>query len=57
MKGLKLPSKTIIAIIAIVILEALAILQHIDGAALSVAIATIAGLGGYQAGKTKKPKS
>lgn len=46
--------KTIIAIIAILILEIVAIWQGMDGAALSIAVATIAGLGGY-ALKTTKP--
>ena len=48
--------KTIAAITAIAILEALAIWKSIDGALLGVAIATIAGLGGYVAGTAKKQK-
>lgn len=40
-------SKTIVAIIAITTLEALAIWKGIDGALLSAVVAAIAGLGGY----------
>ena len=38
---------TVIAIIAICILEGIALARGIDGAALSGALALIAGLGGY----------
>lgn len=48
--------KTIVAIVAIVILEGIAIWKGIDGALLGIAIASIAGLGGYIAGTAKKPK-
>ena len=41
-------NKTIIAILAVVILEAVAIWRGIDGATLGIAIAAIAGLGGYE---------
>ncbi|GAI06378.1 unnamed protein product [marine sediment metagenome] len=37
----------IIAIIAIVILEGIALWQHIDGAVLGIAFAAVSGLGGY----------
>ncbi|MBA7644311.1 hypothetical protein ES703_52053 [subsurface metagenome] len=40
--------KTIVAIIAIALIEGFAIYQGINGIMLSVAIAAIAGLGGYQ---------
>ncbi len=50
----KYPSKTIVAIAAIVILEGLAIWRGIDGALVGVAIGAIAGLGGYALGTTKK---
>ena len=55
MKDKRLLNKTILAIIAITFLETLAIFKSIDGAILGIAIATIAGLAGYQAGKIKKP--
>lgn len=38
----------IIAIIAIVVLEGIALWQHIDGALLGLALVAISGLGGYQ---------
>ena len=44
---------TVIAIITIGVLELVAILRGIDGAALSTALAVIAGLGGYEIGKKK----
>ena len=49
-------NKTIIAIMAITLLEAFAIWKGIDGAILSVVIAALAGLGGYAVGSKKKPK-
>lgn len=48
--------KTITAIAGIVILEGLALWQDIDGALLGLAIAAIAGLGGYEIGYRRKPK-
>lgn len=39
--------KTIVAIIAIALLEGFAIWQGINGATLGIATAAIAGLGGY----------
>lgn len=39
--------KTVAAIVVIGIIEAVALLQGIDGVMLSLAIAAIAGLGGY----------
>ena len=47
---------TIIAILAIVALEVVAITQGINGALLAGSIAIIAGLGGYQVGKKRKPQ-
>ncbi|MBA7587006.1 hypothetical protein ES708_29016 [subsurface metagenome] len=44
---------TVIAIIAICVLEGVALARGIDGAALSGALALIAGLGGYTLGKVK----
>jgi len=52
----KYPTKATTAIIAIVILEALAIWKGIDGALFGIAIAAITGLGGYVVGIAKKPK-
>ena len=42
---------TIIAIISIVILEAIALLQGIDGQIFATVISIIAGLGGYKIGR------
>jgi len=42
---------TIIAIISIVILEAIALIQGIDGQIFATVIGVIAGLGGYTIGK------
>ena len=42
---------TIIAIISIVILEAIALIQGIDGQIFATVISVIAGLGGYTIGK------
>jgi len=47
-----MPSKTIVAIIAVFLLLLTALLKGIDGAALSAGIAVIAGLGGVALGKT-----
>jgi len=48
------------AMLCIVGLEVVAVLNHIDGALLSLAIAAVAGLGGYEIKvlreKVKKPK-
>jgi len=44
---------TVIAIIAICVLEGVALARGIDGAALSGALTMIAGLGGYEIGKKK----
>ncbi|GAI63359.1 unnamed protein product [marine sediment metagenome] len=48
------------AMLCIVILEVMAVLNHIDGAVLSLAVAAVAGLGGYEIkvlrDKVKKPK-
>lgn len=48
--------KTIIAILAILILEIVALTQGVNGALLAGTIAIIAGLGGYTAAKRHKPK-
>lgn len=44
-------TKAITAIIAITILVVIALLQHTNGILLSIAIATIASIGGYALGK------
>lgn len=49
-------TKTTLAIIGIIILEVVALINHINGALLGFAIAAIAGLGGYGIGTRKKPK-
>lgn len=49
-----MPSKTIVAIIAIALLLGAAILKDINGVLLASGIAIIAGLGGFVAGKVKK---
>ena len=54
--SLKSNMKTITAILAITALECFALAQDINGALLGFAIAAIAGLGGYEIGKRKKPK-
>jgi len=41
-------SKAVIAMICIVVLEVVAMLCGIDGAVFGIAIAAIAGLGGYE---------
>ena len=49
-----MPSKTIIALICITILLAIALLKGIDGTLLAAGIAAIAGLGGWTAAKIIK---
>jgi len=44
---------TLIAIIAIAVLEGIALAMHIDGATLSTAFAIIGGLGGYEISQTR----
>lgn len=56
MKEHPLLTKAIVAITAIVILEGLAIWQGINGALLGLAIAAIAGLGGYEIGIKRQRK-
>jgi len=45
----------LVAIIGIIALEVYAISQNINGTSLSIAIALIAGLGGYEAKALLKP--
>ena len=49
-------NKIIIAIIAITLLEGIALFKGINGAIFSVAIGAIAGLGGYEIRKHTSPK-
>ncbi|GAH67646.1 unnamed protein product [marine sediment metagenome] len=49
-----MPSKTIVAIIAVTIIISLCIWRNIDGALVGVGVAAIAGLGGYAVGTRKK---
>jgi len=51
-----MPNKTIVAIIAITILEGLAIFKGINGAVFGIGIAAIAGLGGFAIGRFKRTK-
>lgn len=53
---MKFLSGTIVAIIAIAILEAIALFRGIDGAGLAGAVAIIAGLGGYSTSKITRKK-
>lgn len=46
-----MPSKTIVSIVCITILLAIALLKGIDGYALAAGVAVIGGLGGFVAGK------
>ncbi len=48
--------KTIVAIIAIVLLDGWAIYNGINGALLCGSVGAIAGLGGYAIGTKKKPE-
>ncbi|MBA7582562.1 hypothetical protein ES708_24493 [subsurface metagenome] len=49
-----MPSKTIVAIIAIVIILGFAMWRNIDGALIGTGLTIIGGLGGYALGKAKK---
>ncbi|MBA7549625.1 hypothetical protein ES705_42115 [subsurface metagenome] len=49
-----MPSKTIVAIIAVTIILSLCIWRNIDGALIGSGVAAIAGLGGYAIGTRKK---
>ncbi|GAI61803.1 unnamed protein product [marine sediment metagenome] len=49
-----MPSKTIVAIIAVTIIISLCIWRNIDGALIGAGVAAIAGLGGYAIGTRKK---
>ncbi|MBA7634558.1 hypothetical protein ES703_42144 [subsurface metagenome] len=50
-----MPSKTIVAIIAVAAIIITCIFKDIDGAIVGAGVAAIAGLGGYAIGKLKKP--
>ncbi len=49
-----MPNKTIVAIVAVAAIIITCIIKDINGAIISVGVATIAGLGGYIAGRVKK---
>ena len=49
------PIVTIVAIAAAALLEAIALLTHTDGRYFGLALAAIAGLGGYHLGKRQRP--
>lgn len=49
-----MPNKTIVAIGAIAAIIITCIVKDIDGAIIGIGVATIAGLGGYIAGRVKK---
>jgi len=49
-------NKAIIAVIAITILESIALIKDIDGALFGIAIAAISGLGGFAIGKAPSKK-
>jgi len=48
--------KFLVAILAITIIESIALLTHTDGVMLGAAIAAIAGLGGFGIGRYRQPK-
>jgi len=50
------PYKSISAIIALLILELIALIKGLNGALLSIGVGAIAGLGGFAIGKGTKPK-
>jgi len=45
-----------VAIVAILVLEVTALIMGVNGTALSLAVAAIAGLGGYTIGKRQSSK-
>lgn len=49
-----MPSKTVIAIIAVTVIIVTCIFNDIDGAVVGTGVAAIAGLGGYAIGTRKK---
>ncbi len=50
-----MPSKTIVAIVAVTAIIITCIIKDIDGAIVGTGVAAIAGLGGYAIGRVKKP--
>lgn len=55
-REINIPLAAIFAICAILFLEILALVNGINGAMFAFALSLIAGLGGFVAGKTLKPK-
>lgn len=53
MKKFNLPSKAIVAIIAIVFLETIALIKGVNGVALGSSFSIIGGIGGYYIAKRK----
>lgn len=49
-----MPSKTIVAMLCITLLAAIALLKNIDGLLLAGVVTAVAGLGGFAAGKFRK---
>lgn len=49
-------TKVLVAILSIAVLEGIALWQGMNGAIFGVAIAAIAGLGGFTIGHVTKPK-
>lgn len=47
---------TVTAIVAITVLEAIALLKNIDGTLMATVVAAIAGLGGYTLGQVMKQR-
>ncbi|MBA7577512.1 hypothetical protein ES708_19365 [subsurface metagenome] len=50
-----MPIKTIVAIVAVAAIIITCIIKDINGAIVGVGVAAIAGLGGYIAGRVRKP--
>lgn len=49
-----MPSKTIVAIVAVAAIIITCIIKDLDGAIVGAGVAAIAGLGGYAVGRLKK---
>lgn len=50
-----MPNKTIVAMACVTAIIVTCVFRNIDGALVGSGIAVLAGLGGYVAGKTRKP--
>lgn len=49
-----MPTKTIVAIVAVAAIVITSIIKNIDGAIVGIGVGAIAGLGGYIAGRSRK---